>query len=330
MQTTSEKGLNVIRSFEGRALRAYQDAVGVWTIGYGNTNYDANAVAKLGKIKRGLTITAEQAETLFVESIRTQYEPAVRKRFKPMPNTSQPVFDAGVSFHYNTGKIGPATWPTALIQGKLDLARNSILSWNKAKGKVLSGLTRRRKREWDMISKGDYGPEGHQGPLDLETRKQLPPPASGIASAPLPNPPGLLVKGDMGDRVLELNGYLARLGKLPPAYSKSAVFGDATEKAVRAFQKTHVDLTVDGKVGPATFSSLLRDIDMRGSTKKTTTATAVVGAAGSAMAAAGMVALKTALIAAGLVGAAGLIYLVVTHRTELVTFWNNVRGKHVS
>lgn len=328
MQTTSDKGLNVIRSFEGRALRAYQDAVGVWTIGYGNTNYDTNAVAKLGKIGRGLTITAEQAEALFVESIRKQYEPSVRKRLAPLPNCTQGTFDAGVSFHYNTGKIGPATWPTALIQGKYDLARTSILSWNKAKGKVLNGLTRRRKREWDMISKGDYGPEGSSGPLDLDTKKQLPPPASGLSTA-FTNHPGLLVQGDIGDRVKEVNGYLVQLGKLPAGFAKSAVFGKETYEAVRAFQKTHVDLTVDGKVGPATFASLLRDIDMRGSAKKTTTATAAVGVIGGGLAAAGSVALNTALIAAGLVGSAGLIYLVVTHRTELVTFWNNVRGKHV-
>jgi lysozyme len=42
--STSEKGLAVIRSFEGRALKAYKDCVGVWTIGYGQTNYDSSVL----------------------------------------------------------------------------------------------------------------------------------------------------------------------------------------------------------------------------------------------------------------------------------------------
>lgn len=335
---TSDKGLNVIRSFEGRALRAYQDSVGVWTIGYGNTNFDANAVKKLGKIGRGLTITPEQAESLFVESIQIGYEPAVRARFAPLGDkTTQGTFDAGSSFHYNCGAIKKATWPTFIIQGNKASARTSIMSWNKAGGSVLAGLTRRRAREWAMIDTGNYGPEGSSGPIDLETHRQLPAPhpVTGAPSAPVPPPapeatgsavPGQLKLGDTGPAVAEVNGYLVTLGRLK---FPSTTFSADTEAAVLKYQGEHPNLTKDGKVGPATTASLQRDIKMRQATKKTGKVTVLVASAGSAAVAVGWATLKVALIAAGIAGSAGLIFIVLTHKTELETLWNNLRGKQV-
>jgi lysozyme len=336
---TSDKGLNVIRSFEGRALRAYQDSVGVWTIGYGNTNFDANAVKELGKIGRGLTITADQAETLFVESIRHGYEPAVSKRLAPLGVAlTQGTYDAGSSFHYNCGAIMKATWPTALIQGDKSLARTSILSWNKAKGTVLPGLTRRRKREWSMIDIGDYGPEGASGPVDLDTHKQLPAPRPAGAGplVPFPTPeatnsavPGQAKTGDVSDHVAEVNGYLVALGRLKKMPEPSSLFTKETEDAVLKYQGEHPNLTKDGKVGPATTASLQRDVKMRQTTKKTTKVTAIVASAGTAAAAAGWATIKFVLIAAGVAGSAGLIFIVLTHKTELETLWNALRGKQV-
>lgn len=331
---TSEKGLNVIRSFEGRALRAYQDSVGVWTIGYGNTNFDKNAVAKFGKIQRGLTITPEQAEEVFVESIQTGYEPAVNKA---LPSVSQPAFDAGSGFHYNTGAIGKASWPPALLRGDLGAVKTSLLSWNKAGGSVLAGLTRRRNREYAMIAKGDYGPEGNAGPVELgangrPTGKQLPSPSAPAAKpgpAPVPAPdkvPGLLRLGMSGAEVEEASGLLVTLGKLK---APKSIFDEELDKAVRAYQGSHPNLTVDGMIGPATFNSLVRDIKLRDATKKTGKATVFVSAAGTAMVAAGYATLNAALIAGAITAAAGLIFVVTTHRTELVTLWNTLRGKQV-
>ena len=278
---TSILGLNVIRSFEGRALRAYQDEVHVWTVGYGLTNYDADFVKRYGKIGAGFTLTAEQCEAELVRSLRVGYEPAVGKA---LPDQGQGVFDAGVSFHFNTGAISRASWPKAWMRNDHASARASLLSWNKAGGNVLSGLTRRRNREWSMAASNDYGPEGRSGPTsigagptagplhELPPLAGMPPPAQGDRV------PGTLVaKGDVGQDVKEFQAKLVLLGFTitdPPGTS-----GTSTDAAVRAFQAQHPNLTTDGLIGPATASAINRDLALRDKIKK---GTAVVVATGSA------------------------------------------------
>ena len=60
----SEKGLALIKEFEGCQLTAYQDEVGVWTIGYGITNSDKSITKTT--IKKGLKITKEKAENFYI------------------------------------------------------------------------------------------------------------------------------------------------------------------------------------------------------------------------------------------------------------------------
>lgn len=153
----SEPGYAVVRSFEGRSLKAYKDEVGVWTIGYGNTNADA---AVLGfTIKAGVTITEDQADQLLRAAMIRQYEPDINSAMYSA-NPTQAQFDAGGSFHYNTGAIKRASWVKSFVAHNLPAVHSQIMLWNKAGGKALAGLTRRRNREWEMIDKGDYGPEG--------------------------------------------------------------------------------------------------------------------------------------------------------------------------
>jgi lysozyme len=326
---TSEKGLNVIRSFEGRALRAYQDSVGVWTIGYGNTNYDENFVSRFGKVQRGLAITAEQAEDVFVESIRKKYEPEVNRR---LPGVGQAQFDAGTSFHYNTGAIARASWPAALLVGAMDVVRASLTSWNKAGGKVLAGLTRRRNREWLMCRSSDYGNEGSMGPVEIgedgrPTGRQLGAPSAvntaGTPIAPtgktIPGGPGMLVQGSVGPEVKELNEHLILLGYKAPI---SDLFGPETQAAVRSFQGHHRDLTADGIVGPATSCQLLRELAMKEKLERTAKTTVVITGAGTAASAAGFLTLKVAFLLGGAALLGGLIIVVMQHRTELHTAWN--------
>jgi lysozyme len=340
MYTITDNGLNVIRSFEGRALRAYQDSVGVWTIGYGNTNYDANAVKKIGKIQKGLTITPEQAEELFVESIAVGYEPAVRETLsgKLEGEKGQWAHDAGTGFHYNTGAVKKASWPKSLLAGNLADAKLSIQSWNKAGGKVLAGLTRRRNREWAIITTGDYGPEGRQGPVEIgengrPTGKQLPPPAHSAAlPAPVTPgavvvPPGILYHGSSGPEVTELTEQLVALGRLKQPYD---IYADEVEAAVKKYQGEHPNLTVDGRVGPATRAQIMRDLDARAKVKTVSKSTVVVGGVASAASAFGWGSLKLAGILAGSVVAVGLIIIVMQHRTEIVTAWNRLLGKQVA
>lgn len=339
MYHISEKGLNVNRSFEGRALRAYQDSVGVWTIGYGNTNYDANAVKRFGKIQRGLTITPEQAEEVLIESLATGYEPAVREVLsdKLQGEQGQWAHDGGTSFHYNTGAIKKASWPKSLLAGDMAAVKASILSWNKAGGSVLAGLTRRRNREWSIIATGDYGPEGRQGPVELgangrPTGQQLPPPAS---PSQLPEPvtpgakvvpPGLLYPGCEGPDVDLLVSQLMQLGRLK---EKHTTYDDVVTEVVRQYQGEHPNLTSDGLVGPATRNQIVRDLKLRAKAKTISKTAVAVGGGASAASAFGWGSLKIAGIMAGSVVALGLIIIVMGHRTELVTAWNHLRGKQV-
>ncbi len=170
MPTISEPGLAVNRSFEGRSLKAYRDEVGVWTIGYGQTNDDA---AVLGfTIKEGVTITEAQAESLLRASMTRLYVPPVNEAMGPATPT-QAASDAGYSFDYNTGRIKTASWVASLIRGDMPSVHTQIMAYNHAGGNVLAGLTRRRNREWMMISAGDYGPEGAASPLDMDTGKPV-------------------------------------------------------------------------------------------------------------------------------------------------------------
>ena len=59
----SQKGLELIKRFEGCRLKAYQDSVGVWTIGYGTTNADKAITGET--ICQGLYISQETADEWF-------------------------------------------------------------------------------------------------------------------------------------------------------------------------------------------------------------------------------------------------------------------------
>lgn len=136
----SENGLNLIKEFEGCRLAAYQDAVGVWTIGYGTTNADISITGT--SICQWLKISQTTADEWLRRSIDTKYGPKVDKYSKY--NWNQNEFDALVSFAYNIGSIDQLT--ANGTRTKEEIARK-MLAYNKAGGKVLAGLTRRRQKE---------------------------------------------------------------------------------------------------------------------------------------------------------------------------------------
>lgn len=138
---TSPNGISLIKQFEGRDLKAYQDSVGVWTIGYGWTQ-PVN-----GKpIKAGMVIDLATAERLLKTGL-VGYENDVSKLVK-VPLT-QGQFDALVSFAYNLGarSLSTSTLLKKLNAGDYKGAADEFTRWNKAGGKVLNGLTRRREAE---------------------------------------------------------------------------------------------------------------------------------------------------------------------------------------
>lgn len=138
---TSEKGIALIKQFEGCKLTAYQDSVGVWTIGYGWTQpVDGKP------IRAGMTIKQETAERLLKTGL-VSYESDVSRLVKV--GLTQGQFDALVSFTYNLGarSLSTSTLLRKLNVGDYAGAADEFLRWNKAGGKVLNGLTRRREAE---------------------------------------------------------------------------------------------------------------------------------------------------------------------------------------
>ena len=138
---TSEKGIALIKQFEGCKLTAYKDSVGVWTIGYGWTQpVDGKP------IRSGMTIMQETAERLLKTGL-VSYESDVSRLVKV--GLTQGQFDALVSFTYNLGarSLSTSTLLRKLNAGDYAGAADEFLRWNKAGGKVLNGLIRRREAE---------------------------------------------------------------------------------------------------------------------------------------------------------------------------------------
>ena len=138
---TSDKGISLIKQFEGCKLTAYQDSVGVWTIGYGWTKpVDGKP------IRAGMTIKQETAERLLKTGL-VSYENDVSRLVKV--DLTQGQFDALVSFTYNLGarSLSTSTLLRKLNAGDYAGAADEFLRWNKAGGKGRNGLTRRREAE---------------------------------------------------------------------------------------------------------------------------------------------------------------------------------------
>lgn len=142
----SNNCIKLIKQFEGCKLNAYQDSVGVWTIGYGTTNADKSLTGLT--IKKGVKITQTQAEEFLLKSVNKKYAPKVSKYSKY--NWTQNEFDALCCFAYNIGSIDGLTQNGTRTKKQISA---KILAYNKAGGKVLTGLTRRRKAEKALFDK---------------------------------------------------------------------------------------------------------------------------------------------------------------------------------
>ncbi|MGL5061432.1 MAG: lysozyme [Microcoleus sp.] len=133
---TSQRGINLIKEFEGCELESYLCSANVPTIGYGHT----------ASVKVGDRITQDKAEQLLREDL-AEFEAAVNGMVE-VPIT-QCQFDALVAFAFNVGisGLGSSTALNRLNQGKHAAAADALLWWNKVDGVVVDGLTRRRQAE---------------------------------------------------------------------------------------------------------------------------------------------------------------------------------------
>lgn len=167
MNKINKETLDLIKSFEGLELSAYKDTVGVWTIGYGHT-----AMAGPPTPKAGMKLTVKEAEDLLLKDL-VKYEEPVRRLVKVPLNDNQ--YGALVSFTYN---LGEGNFSKSTLLKKVNAkdwagAADQFGVWNKAGGKVLKGLTRRRAAEAALFLK----------PAFLDPHKPV---------QPLPDNPGVV------------------------------------------------------------------------------------------------------------------------------------------
>jgi lysozyme len=136
----SERGLELIREHEGCRLEAYQDSVGIWTIGFGHTR----------GVKQGDVCTAEEAAAWLADDVKTA-ENCVSGAVSV--ELTQGEFDALVSFTFNLGcsALRNSTLLRKLNTADYDGAAAEFAKWNHAGGVVLAGLTARRQAEADRF-----------------------------------------------------------------------------------------------------------------------------------------------------------------------------------
>lgn len=185
-----KKGLDLIKSFEVSdvnkpPLKAYADPVGIPTIGFGSIRHPDGRAVNMGD-----TITRAQADEYF-EFECQNFIPNIQSLVKIPLNANQ--FGAILSFTYNLGAdidadsiaegLGDSTLLKLLNKGDIIGAANEFAKWNKAAGKVLPGLTRRRKAEKDLFLTPEIMP-GDSVPIGMPN---------------VPNPPAVVEAGDISD-----------------------------------------------------------------------------------------------------------------------------------
>lgn len=138
-------GLAIIKGYEGFRAHAYLDTGNVPTIGYGTTK----------GVKMGQVVTKDQAEAFLLRDVAGA-EQTVNSAVKV--KLTQDQFDALVCFVYNVGSgaFRGSTLLSLLNQGQYGQVPPQLLRWNKDNGRVIDGLTRRRKAEGDLFSTGKF------------------------------------------------------------------------------------------------------------------------------------------------------------------------------
>lgn len=143
--TPSPELVAFVADWEGFRSAAYQDVVGIWTVGYGFT---------LG-VQPGDTMTLAEANAKLEQTLYS-FGKTLESFMQREP--SQPQFDALLSLAYNcgVGRIGRSGVMDRFNRGDDEGAAERITWWNKAGGREVAGLTRRRAAERAIYERGDY------------------------------------------------------------------------------------------------------------------------------------------------------------------------------
>lgn len=139
-RSINQTGLNLIKDFEGCVLTAYDDGVGVLTIGYGHTQ----------GVTWGQTITQAQAEQLLAKDLN-YFEQSVTNLVKVALTDNQFAALVSLVFNIGTGAFANSTLLNLLNQNQYQAAAFQFLRWVYGDGKVLAGLVRRRKAEQNLF-----------------------------------------------------------------------------------------------------------------------------------------------------------------------------------
>lgn len=266
-------GLNLIKNFEGCRLTAYKpvSTEKYWTIGWGHYGSD---------VKQGMTITQARADELLLQDVASSVAAVNNPIYCPLTaSLNQNQFDALVSFTFN---CGAGSLKTLCKNRTLSEIAAKIPAYNKAGGKVLNGLVRRRAAEQELFKKG-VGAVAELNPSTVEEvqlwlnrtfhsgltldglygsntkkalvkalQKELGVTADGIFGAKTKAAVKTLKKGDKGTLVKILQCFLiCRKQKV----TADGIFGDATELALKAVQ-SHYKIDNDGIAGKMTFQAL--------------------------------------------------------------------------
>jgi lysozyme len=159
----NKAGKDMIKEFEGLRLKAYQDSVGVWTIGYGHT----------ATAKPGMEITEAQADALLTKDLAWAESAVLKLVTVPLTDNQ---FAALVSFVFNLG-AGALEESTLLrlLNARFAGVAAEFSKWVFAGGRILPGLVRRREAEAKLFSSGSdlTGPsESSDGPVNVKVRTQ--------------------------------------------------------------------------------------------------------------------------------------------------------------
>ncbi len=143
----SEKGLNLIKKFEGFSSKPYLCPANVPTIGFGSTYYENGMLVTLDDD----SVSEQRATEILKFTTDKMYGSFVNKAVKVKLNQNQ--FDALVSFAYNlgNGNLQQSTLLKKVNSNDFIGASLEFEKWNKAGGKVLSGLTKRRTAEKELF-----------------------------------------------------------------------------------------------------------------------------------------------------------------------------------
>lgn len=155
-----DRGVDLIKGFEGFRSRPYRDAVGVWTIGYGSTRGVGPGTAP---------VSQSQAEA----RLRAEVDATYGKAVNGIDGLNQNQYDALTSFVYNVGPggIGPGTGIGKALRAKRwNAAADELLKWDKAGGRALPGLTRRRRAERKLFLTPVKAADALSGYTEFERR----------------------------------------------------------------------------------------------------------------------------------------------------------------